>query len=105
MDNWIISVILAVVGAIGIFAVTRYITTDNSKRIDAIAKKVDDHAEVLSEHKIIVSSVVTMDQVDVKFITRDLFAAHEKHIDQRFLSLEKKLDSEFSDIKEILKNQ
>lgn len=98
-----LSLAIAVVSVVGVFAVTRYITTENAKRIDAIGRKVDEHSEVISEHKIIVSNAVTMEQVDSKFLTRDLFAAHEKHIDQRFHSLEKKLDNGFEEVKSLLK--
>lgn len=67
-----------------------------------IGRKVDEHSETLGEHKIIVNNAVTMEQVDSKFLTRDLFRAHEKHIDQRFQSIEKKLDAGFGELKELI---
>lgn len=98
-----ISLVFALFTLAGVFAVNRFMTAQNSNRIDAVAKKVDEHSETISEHKIIVSNAVTMEQVDSKFLTRDLFAAHEKHIDQRFHSLEKKLDNGFEEVKSLLK--
>lgn len=103
MEGWIISAGIAVISLVAALAVAQFVTRQNAHRIDAIGKKVDEHSEVISEHKIIVSNAVTMEQVDSKFLTRDLFRAHEKHIDQRFVNLEKKLDSGFGDIKELLK--
>jgi len=100
-----ISLAMSVAGIVAMFAVNRYMTAENARRIEGIGKKVDEHSEVISEHKIIVSNAVTMEQVDSKFLTRDLFKAHEKHIDQRFVNLEKKLDSGFNDIKELLQKK
>jgi len=104
MEGWMISFGVSVAGLIAMFAVNRYMTAENARRIEGIGKKVDEHSEVISEHKIVVSNAVTMEQVDSKFLTRDLFKAHEKHIDQRFGALEKKLDNEFSEIKQMLKS-
>lgn len=102
IQGWMISAVIALGGIIAAFAITRFVSNQNAKRIDDIAKKVDEHSETISEHRIIVSNAVTMDQVDAKFLTRDLFRAHEKHIDQRFISIEKKLDDGFNDLKDIL---
>jgi hypothetical protein len=103
IEGWQISVIIGLLTLAGTFAVNRFVTGQNAKRIDGVSKKVDEHSEVISEHKIIVSNAVTMEQVDSKFLTRDLFAAHEKHIDHRFHSLEKKLDNGFEEVKSLLK--
>lgn len=105
MEGWMLSLAISAGGIVGMFAVNRYMTAENARRIEGIGKKVDEHSEVISEHKIIVSNAVTMEQVDSKFLTRDLFKAHEKHIDQRFVNLEKKLDSGFNDIKELLQKR
>lgn len=98
-----VSLFLGLLTIVGVFAVNRFVTAQNARRLDAIGKKVDEHSETISQHKIIVSNAVTMEQVDSKFLTRDLFAAHEKHIDQRFHSLEKKLDNGFEEVKSLLK--
>lgn len=102
MDGWMISLAIAVCGVVSIFAVTRFSGVQNSKRLDDIGKKVDEHSEMISEHKITLSNSVTMAQVDDKFLTRDLFRAHERHIDQRFGALEKKIDTGFDDLKVLL---
>jgi len=111
MDSWMISLVIAICGVIAVFAVVRKTTDDNTKRLDGIGTKVDSHSEVLSEHKITLGSSVTMEQVDQKFLTINMFKQYEKHIDQRFGTLEKKLDQVetkledgFEDLKDIVRS-
>lgn len=98
-----ISLGIAVFALIIGLVVSKRVTEDNAKRIEKIALLMDEHSKLISEYKVLLANSVTMEQVDQKFITRDLFQQNEKHIDQRFQSLEKKIDSGFSEMKALLK--
>jgi hypothetical protein len=95
MESWIISVIIAVVGVISTFAVTKNKVENNDKQIEAIFKmlkgfgeKVDNHSESLSEHKVMIKSSMTMSQADNKYVSKEMFKQMEKHIDGKFETLE-----------------
>ncbi len=113
MESWMISLAIAFAGVIATFAVIKYKVdhneihrerqnTEMTSRVNGIARKVDQHSETMSEHKISIGNAVTMEQVDARFLTRDLFRQHEKHLDVRFVAIEKKLESGFEEIKSIL---
>lgn len=95
MESWIISIVIAIVGVVSTFAITKNKVENNDKQIEAIFKilkdlgeKVDLHSESLSEHKVMIKSSMTMTQADNKFVSKELFKQMEKHIDEKFDKLE-----------------
>ncbi len=95
MESWMISIVIAIVGVVSTFAITKNKVENNDKQIEAIFKilkglgeKVDIHSESLSEHKVMIKSSMTMTQADSKFVSKELFKQMEKHIDEKFDKLE-----------------
>jgi len=95
MESWVISLVIAVVGVVSTFAVTKNKVDNNDKQIEAIFKilkglgeKVDIHSESLSEHKVMIKSSMTMQQADNKYVSKEMFKQMEKHIDEKFDKLE-----------------
>ena len=90
-----ISTVIAIVGVVSTFAITKNKVENNDKQIQAIFKilkglgdKVDTHSGSLSEHKAMIKSSMTMTQADSKFVSKELFKQMEKHIDEKFDKLE-----------------
>ncbi len=95
MEGWMISLVIAVVGVVSTFAITKNKVDNNDKQIEVIFKmlkglgdKVDTHSESLSEHKVMIKSSMTMSDADTKFVSKEMFKQMEKHIDEKFDKLE-----------------
>lgn len=95
MESWMISIVIASVGVISSFAITKNKVENNDKQIEAVFKilkglgeKVDMHSESLSEHKVEIKSTVSMKEVRAEFVSKELFKQMEKHIDKKFDKLE-----------------
>ncbi len=95
MESWMLSLVIAIVGVISTFAVTKNKVDNNDKQIEALFKmnksigeKVDNHGESLSEHKVMIKSSMTMNDADNKYVSKEMFQQMEKHMDDKFDRLE-----------------
>lgn len=84
-----VSLIIAIVGVIGMIAVTRYIVGELKMKIEAIFSRLDKHGDDLVALNTKSELAVTAKDVDDKFVSKELFKQFEKHIDRRFDNLEK----------------
>jgi uncharacterized membrane protein YgaE (UPF0421/DUF939 family) len=75
-----------------------------TKFADSMRKELKQKDEKILELNLKVENAPSMQQVDNKFLTKEFFKQHEKHIDSKFADIEKKLIAGFTDIKDMLKN-
>ncbi len=90
-----ISIVIAIVGVISTFAITKNKVENNDEQIKAVFKmlkghgdKIDSHSESLVAHQVEIKSTVTMKEVRAEFVSKELFKQMEKHIDEKFDKLE-----------------
>ena len=83
------SMIIAVISFIGVVAVTRYIVGELKKVQEAHAIRLDKHGDDLVELNTRSKLAVTAKDVDEKFVSKEMFAQLERHLNQRFDGIEK----------------
>lgn len=92
IKTWMISGGTAVVIIIGTLYIMKYMIAECKKNVGAAFQKLDAHNEELVELNTKTKLAVTAKDVDDKFVTKELFRQMEKHIDQRFDTIQKDLE-------------
>lgn len=87
--SWIVSLLIAVVGVIGVIFVMRYMVSELKKNQDSIYKRLDRHGDDIVALNTRSELAVTAKDVDEKFVSKEIFYQFEKHMDKRFDGLEK----------------
>ncbi len=98
IESWMISLAISIVGLIAMIAVGKYKTEQNKIELDAeidarkaISKKLDTVAEIVTEHKVRLHNVPSMEHVRNEFMSKEMFKQFEKHIDDKFDTMGKSL--------------
>ena len=84
-----LSVLIAIIGFIGMIAVTRYMVSELKKIQDTHIIRLDRHGDDLVALNTKAELAVTAKDVDEKFVSKELFKQFEKHLDMRFDNIEK----------------
>lgn len=87
--SWVVSLLIAVVGVIGVVFVMRYMVSELKKNVEMIFKRMDKHGDDIVKLNTKSEMAVTAKDVDEKFVSKELFKQFEKHMDNRFDGLEK----------------
>jgi phosphopantetheine adenylyltransferase len=116
IESWMVSLIIAFIGAVSSFAVIKQKVNEGgskdreqddrlktlekfmnektpfldhlSKVENAYGKKLDDHSNALVEVKEKITQAPTMTEVRNEFVSKEMFKQMEKHIDEKFDKLE-----------------
>ena len=84
-----VSLLIALVGAIGTFAVMRYMIGECKKNQSVFLLRLEKHGDDIVALNTKSELAVTAKDVDEKFVSKELFRQFEKHIDKRFDAIEK----------------
>lgn len=93
-----VSIIIALVGVIATFATIKSKVDGILIRVDAFGKKIDQHSEILAEHKIKIAQAPTTEFVDNRYVSKELFISFEKHLDDKLESINRGLDGRFESL-------
>ena len=119
MESWIVSVAIALVGVVSVFAVMRANVNslneenkEQAKKLEQLEKfrnenepviahlskveglmftKIDLHSELLTALKEQVGQAPSMKEVRDEFVTKELFLQMQKHMDEKFDHLDRGL--------------
>ena len=80
--------ILAVIAMIGTIAVMKYMVAECKLKQAALEDRIEKHGDDLVALNTKSELAVTAKDVDDKFVSKELFRQFEKHMDERFDSLE-----------------
>lgn len=97
------SIVVAIIGTAGAFAVVKYQSSDNKTQLDKykedqgevtkkLFEKIDKHGEDIVALKTKQEANITAKEVHEQYISRELFEMHKQHIDHRFDSLDNRFD-------------
>lgn len=97
------SLVVAVVGIIGAFAVVKYQSNENKRQFEkheeeqskitkTLFDKLDKHGEDIVALKTKQEANITAKEVHEQYISRELFEMHKQHIDHRFDTLDTRFD-------------
>jgi len=88
MESWMISLGIAITAVIGSAYVNRYQISETKKKVDVHDDRLEKHGDNLVELNTKSSLAMTSDDVDKKYVSKELFRQFEKHIDKRFDNVE-----------------
>ena len=119
MESWIVSVAIALVGVVSVFAVMRANVNslneenkEQAKKLEQLEKfksenvpvikhlsnvenlafkKIDNHSNLLTSLREQIGQVPSMREVRDEFVTKELFLQMQKHMDEKFDHLDKGL--------------
>ena len=124
IQGWEISLVIAIMGVVAMFAVMKSkvneggtkdkeqdfrikelekFQNEKSPFLDHLSRFENSTLDKLETHSKKLSSSSTMKEVRDEFVTKEMFAKVEKHIDTRFDSFEKKFDNLSDGQEQILK--
>ena len=120
MESWIVSVAIALVGVVSVFAVMRANVNslneenkEQAKKLEQLEKfksenvpvikhlsnvenlafkKIDNHSNLLTSLREQIGQVPSMKEVRDEFVTKELFLQMQKHMDEKFDHLDKGLE-------------
>ena len=88
MESWMIGLTTVVVTVVGSAYVMRYMVGELKKKVDLQDIRLERHGDDLVKLNTKSELAVTAEQVDAKYVSKELFRQFEKHIDKRFDSVE-----------------
>jgi hypothetical protein len=120
VEDWMVSLGIALVGLVSTFAVLRNKVNDSeardkkqdekiaelnkfmnekapfldhlSRAENAFGQKIDIHSKEIIELKTKMANIPTMNEVRSEFVSKEMFKQMEKHIDEKFDKLENGID-------------
>ena len=98
-----VNIVVLIMGVVATFSVVKYQSSENKqllekhdleqqKIVEAVFKKLDQHAEDIVTLKTKQESNITAKEVHDQYISRELFEMHKQHIDHRFDQAESRFD-------------
>ena len=84
MESWMISLGIVAAGVISSIAVTKQIVNQVHANQKAIFERLDTHGDDIVKLNTKAELAVTAKDVDEKYLSKELFRQHEKHMDRRF---------------------
>jgi len=92
MESWMIGATTVVMTTVGTAYVMRYIVGELKSKIEVHDDRLERHGDDLVKLNTKSELAVTAEQVDAKYVSKELFRQFEKHIDGRFDRLENSVD-------------
>ena len=88
IQGWMISVMLAIVTLVGNGFIIYYVVSELKKNQETIFNRIEKHGDDIVRLNTKAELSMTVNDVDDKYVSKELFRLFEKHIDGRFDRLE-----------------